>query len=82
MGVDIFWFMPIFPISKAKRKGSLGSYYAVADFRATNPQFGTMDDFQHIIREAHALGMKVILDWVPNHTGWDHHWIRKYHRSH
>lgn len=78
MGVDILWFMPIFPISQAKRKGSLGSYYAVADFRATNPQFGTMDDFQHIIREAHALGMKVILDWVPNHTGWDHHWISKH----
>jgi glycosidase len=75
MGVDVLWFMPIFPISELKRKGSLGSYYAVADFRATNPQFGTMEDFQHIIKEAHTLGMKVILDWVPNHTGWDHHWI-------
>jgi alpha-amylase len=75
MGVDILWFMPIFPISEKKRKGSLGSYYAVADFRSTNPQFGTMEDFQLIIKEAHSLGMKVILDWVPNHTGWDHHWI-------
>lgn len=75
MGVDILWFMPIFPISEAKLKGSLGSYYAVADFRAVNPQFGTMDDFVAIIDEAHSLGMKVILDWVPNHTGWDHKWI-------
>jgi len=75
MGVDILWFMPIFPISFTKRKGSLGSYYAVSDFRNTNPNFGTLAEFKHIIDDAHHLGMRVILDWVPNHTGWDHPWI-------
>ncbi len=76
MGVDILWFMPIFPISETKKKGTLGSYYAVTDFKATNPEFGTKDEFQNIIDRAHTLGMKVILDWVPNHTGWDHVWIK------
>jgi glycosidase len=78
MGVDILWFMPIYPISETKKKGSLGSYYAVSDFRTTNPSFGTIDDFRQIIKEAHKSGMKVILDWVPNHTGWDHVWIKKH----
>jgi len=75
MGVEILWFMPIFPISETKKKGTLGSYYAVSDFKATNPEFGTIEEFQNIINRAHSLGMKVILDWVPNHTGWDHVWI-------
>jgi glycosidase len=78
MGVDILWFMPIFPISETKKKGSLGSYYAVSNFRETNPKFGTMEEFQSIIDQAHQLGMKVILDWVPNHTGWDHVWITQH----
>lgn len=76
MGVEILWFMPIFPISDTKKKGSLGSYYAVTDFRETNPEFGTKDDFQNLIDRAHTLGMKIIIDWVPNHTGWDHVWIK------
>lgn len=76
MGVDILWFMPIFPISDTKKKGTLGSYYAVSDFRETNTEFGTKDDFQNVIDHAHSLGMKVIVDWVPNHTGWDHVWIK------
>ncbi len=76
MGVDILWFMPIYPISETKKKGTLGSYYAVSDFRNTNPKFGSLDDFKGIIEEAHTLGMKIILDWVPNHTGWDHVWIK------
>lgn len=75
-GVEILWFMPIFPISDTRKKGSLGSYYAVSDFRKVNPAFGTMEDFKSVIEEAHKLGMKVILDWVPNHTGWDHIWIK------
>jgi len=77
MEVDILWFMPVFPISKTKKKGTLGSYYAVSDFRTTNPEFGTKEDFKAIIDEAHALGMRIILDWVPNHTGWDHIWLKK-----
>jgi glycosidase len=76
MGVDILWFMPIFPISETKKKGTLGSYYAVSNFRETNPEFGSKESFQNIIDRAHTLGMKVILDWVPNHTGWDHVWIK------
>ena len=76
MGVDILWLMPIFPISEAKRKGELGSYYAVSDFREVNPEFGTMSDMESLITAAHNLDMKIILDWVPNHTGWDHVWLK------
>ncbi len=76
MGVDILWFMPIYPISKEKRKGTLGSYYAVADYRGINPEFGNLADFKHLVDTVHQLGMKIILDWVPNHTGWDHAWIK------
>jgi glycosidase len=75
MGADILWLMPIFPISEEKRKGPLGSYYAVSDFREVNPQFGTKQDMIDLIKSIHASGMKIILDWVPNHTGWDHTWI-------
>ena len=74
LGVDILWLMPIHPISKANRKGVLGSYYAVADYKAVNPEFGSMEDFRALVDEAHNYGMKVILDWVPNHTGCDHIW--------
>ncbi|MCF6170141.1 MAG: alpha-amylase [Bacteroidales bacterium] len=74
MGVDILWLMPIHPVSKLNRKGTLGSYYAVADYKAVNPEFGNMDDFKALVEEAHGLGMKVILDWVANHSGWDNVW--------
>lgn len=76
MGVEILWFMPINPISKTSRKGTLGSYYAVSDYTAVNPEFGTLADFQQLVRAIHARGMKVILDWVPNHTGADHRWLK------
>lgn len=75
MGVNTLWFMPIHPISETERKGTLGSYYAVDDYMAVNPEFGTMEDFQHLVDKAHDMGFKVILDWVANHTGWDHKWI-------
>jgi hypothetical protein len=75
MGVEILWFMPVTPISKTDRKGTLGSYYAVADYRSINPEFGTMDDFKRLVNKAHDLGFKVITDWVPNHTGADHPWL-------
>lgn len=78
MGVDILWLMPIYPISKEKRKGSLGSYYAVSDFKDVNPEFGTKRDLQILIGKAHELNMKVILDFVPNHTGWGHSWIKEH----
>jgi len=75
MGVDILWFMPIYPISEKNRKGSLGSYYAIRDYKATNPEFGTLDDFKSLVNKAHEMGFKVMLDWVGNHTGWDNKWI-------
>jgi alpha-amylase len=74
MGVDILWLMPIMPISREKRLGSLGSYYAIADYSTTNPEFGSMDDFKNLVQAIHLFGMKVIIDWVANHTGWDHGW--------
>jgi alpha-amylase len=75
MGVQTLWFMPINPISTLERKGSLGSYYAVSDYNAVNPEFGTMDDFKAMVKAIHDRDMKVIIDWVPNHTGADHRWI-------
>jgi alpha-amylase len=75
MGVQTVWFMPINPISKVDRKGSLGSYYAVSDYTAFNPEFGTMADFKQVVKSIHTKGMKVIIDWVPNHTGADNRWL-------
>lgn len=74
LGVDILWFMPIHPIGELNRKGSLGSYYSVRDYKAVNPEFGTMEDFKNLVNKAHELGFKVILDWVANHTSFDHQW--------
>ncbi len=71
LGVDVLWFMPTFPIGEVNRKGELGSYYSVKDFKGVNPEHGTLEDFKMVIDSAHALGMHVILDWVPNHTSWD-----------
>jgi glycosidase len=76
MGVDILWFMPITPISIQDRKGVLGSYYAVADYTAVNPEFGTMDDWKALVKEAQGMGMKIIIDWVANHSGADNRWIQ------
>jgi glycosidase len=75
MGVDIIWLMPIHPIGDEKRKGELGSPYSVADYRAVNPEFGTMEDFRAFLDAAHDRGMRVILDWVANHSAWDHPWV-------
>ncbi len=74
MGVDILWLMPVHPIGELNRKGSLGSYYAVKDYTAVNPEFGTLEDLKLVVAEAHQLGMKVILDWVANHSAWDNPW--------
>ena len=76
MGVDIIWLMPIYPIGKVERKGSLGSYYSISDYCAVNPEFGKMVDFDAFVKEAHRLGMKVILDWVANHTARDAKWLK------
>ena len=75
LGVDILWFMPIHPIGKKNRKGSLGSYYSISDYRGINSEFGTMDDFKALVAAAQDLEMFVMLDWVAGHTAWDHPWI-------
>lgn len=76
MGVETLWFMPITPIAQKNKKGSLGSYYACSDYTATNPEFGSLEDFKQLVKQAHSMGFKVIIDWVANHTGWDHVWTK------
>jgi len=71
LGVDILWLMPIHPIGELHRKGTLGSYYAARDYLAVNPEFGTEQDLRDLVKRAHELGMRVILDWVPNHVSPD-----------
>jgi alpha-amylase len=78
MGIQILWFMPITPISQLNRKGSLGSYYACSDFKDTNPEYGTLEEFKSLVAEAQNLGFKVIIDWVANHTGCDHRWTTEH----
>ena len=74
MGVETVWFMPITPIAQKNKKGSIGSYYACSDYTSVAEEFGTVDDFKNLVNDAHQMGFKVILDWVANHTGWDHWW--------
>lgn len=76
MGIDAIWLMPIYPIGVEGRKGSLGSYYSIQDYCAVNPEFGTMEDLDSFVEKAHSLGMKVILDWVANHTARDAKWLK------
>ncbi len=71
LGTDIVWLMPIHPIGKAKRKGTLGSPYAISDYRAINPEFGTLDDFKSLVAAIHDRDMKCIIDVVYNHTAPD-----------
>lgn len=75
MGIDILWLMPVQPIGEEKRKGSLGSYYSIQDYRGINPEFGNAEDFKALVEKTHELGMYLVIDWVPNHTAWDHPWI-------
>ncbi len=71
LGVDILWIMPFQPIGEKNRKGELGSYYSIKDYKAVNPHFGSMNDFKSLVKKAHDLGFKVIMDWVGNHSAWD-----------
>ena len=79
MGVDIVWLMPIHPIGADGRKGTLGSYYSISDYEAVNPEFGDLAAFDHFVDRAHELGLKVILDWVANHTSRDAKWWSEGH---
>ena len=76
MGCDIVWIMPVCEPSTAPQ--SVGSPYSIKNYEALNPRYGTMADLQSLVSSAHSLGMKVILDWVPNHTGWDNPWITEH----
>jgi glycosidase len=78
LGVDILWLMPLQPIGVDRRKGTLGSYYSIRDYTAVNPEFGTLADARAYVQAAHAQGMKVILDWVANHTAFDHPWTHEH----
>lgn len=78
LGVGILWLMPVHPVGEKNRKGSLGSYYSVRDYYEVNPEFGTSKDFRELVEKAHELEMKVIIDWVANHTAWDNPLIDKH----
>ena len=94
LGVDVLWFMPIQPIGKLNRKAVgdtfvqdlpnpdydkyWGSPYSIADYKAVNPRYGSVEDFKRIIEKCHEMDMKVILDWVGNHTAWDNAWVTEH----
>ena len=78
VGANVVWLMPIYPVGVVNRKGPLGSPYAVRDYRAIDSAFGTAADFRELVAAVHARGMKLILDWVPNHTAWDNVWVREH----
>lgn len=71
LGVGILWFMPVQPIGVKERKGELGSYYSISNYKAIDPLYGSMDEFIALVEKIHSMGMYVILDWVANHTAWD-----------
>ena len=77
-GANVIWLMPIYPIGVQNRKGPLGSPYAVRDYHAINPDFGRPADLRALVTAVHARGMKLILDWVPNHSAWDNRWVREH----
>ena len=78
LGVDILWLMPVQPIGKKNRKGPLGSYYSISNYTAINPEFGSAADLREFITDAHRHGKKIVLDWVANHTSFDHVWIARH----
>lgn len=75
LGIDAVWLMPVHPIGAVNRKGTLGSYYSVRDYCGVNPEFGTMADFDRFVETAHSIGLKVLLDWVADHTSRDARWV-------
>ncbi|MCJ8153011.1 alpha-amylase family glycosyl hydrolase [Chryseobacterium sp. SSA4.19] len=78
MGIDIIWLMPVHPIGEIHRKGTLGSYYSVKDYYSVSSEFGTEEDFRHLVSAIHQQDMYVILDWVANHTSWDNEMVIKH----
>ncbi|MEO6174647.1 MAG: alpha-amylase family glycosyl hydrolase [Flavobacterium circumlabens] len=78
LGANVIYLMPVYPVGKVKASGELGSPYAVQDYKAVNPDFGTLQDLQVLVEEAHKKNMAVVLDWVANHTAWDNPWITQH----
>ena len=78
LGVDIIWLMPIHPIGEVNRKGGLGSPYAIRDYRAVNPEYGALEDFQRLVDDIHKLGMRCVIDVVYNHTSPDSRLAREH----
>lgn len=78
LGIDLLWLMPIHEIGEKNRKGELGSPYSIKDYYSINPELGTLEDFRHFVEAAHDHDMKVILDWVANHTAWDNNLVREH----
>jgi glycosidase len=78
LGTNVIWLMPIYPIGVERRSFGLGSPYSISDFRAINPELGTLADFKELVKEAHNRKMAVIIDWVANHTSFDHKWITEH----
>lgn len=78
LGVGILWFMPLQPVGLKNRKGSLGSYYSISNYTQLDETYGTIEEFISMVSEIHSMGMYVILDWVANHTAWDHHWVNDF----
>ncbi|MEM6336289.1 MAG: alpha-amylase family glycosyl hydrolase [Bacteroidota bacterium] len=78
LGVNTLWLMPIHPVGQERKKGDLGSPYAIQDYFDVNPAFGTRDDFRALVDSVHARDMKLIIDLVANHTAWDNAWITEH----
>lgn len=78
LGVDVIWIMPIHPIGVKNRKGGMGSYYSVKDYTDVAPEYGTKSDFKALVDKAHSLGIKVMIDWVANHSAWDNKWLEQH----
>lgn len=78
LGVDIIWLMPIHPIGKQARKGTVGSPYAISDYRKIDPSLGSVEDLKSLVSDIHALDMKCIIDVVYNHTSPDS-WLAQHH---
>jgi 1,4-alpha-glucan branching enzyme len=78
LGIDIIWVMPINPIGEKNRKGKLGSYYSVKDYKTINPEYGTFEDFKNLVEGVHKLNMHILIDWVPNHSSWDNATVKEH----
>jgi len=77
-GANVVWLMPVHPVGVVNRKGTLGSSYSVRDYTAVNPEYGDLEDFERLVEAVHDRGMKLIIDWVPNHTAFDAVWITEH----